>query len=281
MGFYFWLFIIVIIIVFIIYIRVYVSDGVNHPFIGLSNFDLRQLALSRDMHLYNKNIPHDDISEDTPGNGTNDNKHIEGQSETSKLPGSQKPHSTSMSSKLLKLSPKVSSPKVPTTPTPKIALPDYQLDNITEKDLRIRHNTKPSKGERICKLVLEEIYGVPFVTVRPKFLKNPETGHNVELDCYNHSLRLAVEYNGEHHYKWPNFTRQSHGAFINQLRRAKYKYEMCEKLGIYLITVPYTVPHHKIRDYIIRYLPENRHTTSITPAVTPATTPATTPSATV
>lgn len=118
-------------------------------------------------------------------------------------------------------------------------------------------NARVSKGEKICKQVLEEIYGKKFITVRPNFLKNPETNRNLELDCYNHELKIAVEYNGVQHYVWPNFTGQTKEEFTKQLRRDKFKVEQCDKNGVYLITVPYNVPHNMIKDYIIYYLPEN------------------------
>jgi hypothetical protein len=44
--------------------------------------------------------------------------------------------------------------------------------------------------------------------------------------------------------------------FINQMRRDKLKTSLCDKLGIYLIVVPYTVPHEEIPAYIVSLLPE-------------------------
>lgn len=117
--------------------------------------------------------------------------------------------------------------------------------------------SRKSKGEQICCKSLEEIYGKSFYTVRPNFLRNPETGRNLELDCYNHEIKIAVEYNGIQHYKWPNFTGQSKLEFENQLRRDNLKRRLCDDNGIYLITVPYNVPHNHIKNYIIHYLPEN------------------------
>jgi hypothetical protein len=113
-----------------------------------------------------------------------------------------------------------------------------------------------SRGERLCKQTLERIYGLPFVTVRPSWLTNPETQEPLELDCYNDDLKIAVEYNGEQHYKWPNFTNQSYNQFINQVRRDKFKMELCEKLGVYLIIVPYNIKYEKIPSYILSHLPE-------------------------
>jgi hypothetical protein len=114
-----------------------------------------------------------------------------------------------------------------------------------------------SKGERICCETMENIYGLPFKSIRPKWLQNPETGYNVELDCYNDELKLAIEYNGEQHYKWPNYTNQTYEQFINQTRRDTLKRQLCDKKGVYLIVVPYNVPHEKIPQYIISYLPES------------------------
>lgn len=118
---------------------------------------------------------------------------------------------------------------------------------------KIRVNNRPSKGELKCKQVLEELFAREFVTVRPDFLCNPETGYNLELDCYNHDLRLAVEYNGEYHYKQPkNHTLESFEKrqYLDQL-----KAELCERNGIHLITVPYTVSIDEIEGYIMERLP--------------------------
>jgi hypothetical protein len=113
-----------------------------------------------------------------------------------------------------------------------------------------------SRGERLCCQTMENIYGVPFNTIRPDWLENPETGENLELDCYNDDLKLAVEYNGEQHYKWPNFTNQTHQQFINQVRRDTLKMDLCDRNGIYLIVVPYNISHDNIPAYIMSYLPE-------------------------
>jgi len=120
-------------------------------------------------------------------------------------------------------------------------------------------NEKLSKGEMLCKKAIEDIYGLPFYCVRPDFLKNPETGRNLELDLYNDKLKLAIERNGEHHYKYPNTFHKTKEEFINQVRRDQYKVEMCDQQGIYLISVPYNVPntYPAIRKYIEHFLPEN------------------------
>jgi hypothetical protein len=114
-----------------------------------------------------------------------------------------------------------------------------------------------SKGEVVCCRVLEALFCRPFDRVRPSFLKNPETKRNLELDCYNEEIGLAVEYNGYQHYHWPNFTGQTREAFEQQLRRDRYKKTMCEKKGITFIAVPYTVEFDRIGSYIWRRLPSH------------------------
>lgn len=141
--------------------------------------------------------------------------------------------------------------------------PNVEDKFYVKKDLRcpngkIREDTKSyTRGERICKDTLEKLYGLPFKKERLKCLENPLTGRRLELDCYNEQLQIAVEYNGIQHYVWPNYTGQSYEDFIYQIQRDQLKVELCDKNGIYLITVPYNIPMKKIPDYIQYYLPEN------------------------
>jgi len=112
----------------------------------------------------------------------------------------------------------------------------------------IKERKFSSKGEKISCETAEKIFKVPFNKVRPYFLKNPETGKNLELDCYNPDIKVAIEYNGEQHYKWPNFTNQSQFEFENQVRRDEYKRQTCDENNVYLITIPYYVKN--IPEYI-------------------------------
>lgn len=116
---------------------------------------------------------------------------------------------------------------------------------------------RDSKGELKCREVMEKLYRRSFPKTRPQFLRNPETGYLLELDCYCEDLALAVEYNGSQHYMWPNYTNQNYESFIKQRRRDRLKVDLCDLNGVYLITVPYNVPIEEIEEYIIYYLPEN------------------------
>lgn len=118
---------------------------------------------------------------------------------------------------------------------------------------------KPSLGERVCKNYLESRFGVPFKHCRPLFLKNPDTGHNLELDLYSPELRLAVEYQGILHYRYPNWRHDTPAQFAKQIKHDRFKKAMCERVGVYLICVPcheVGLPTKDIPNYIEDRLPE-------------------------
>lgn len=144
-------------------------------------------------------------------------------------------------------------------------LPSYDIEYYRNYTLKDKNNIKrmehrsanESRGEKICRSVLEKFFEKPFPSVRPDFLVNPETGKNLELDCYNEELGIALEYNGYQHNVWPNNYHKTEAEFIAQLRRDDMKRRVCEEAGIYLINVPHNIPHAKIPKFIEYYLPEN------------------------
>jgi hypothetical protein len=116
---------------------------------------------------------------------------------------------------------------------------------------RPRTAPKESYGEKTCREVLVEHFQRPFPNARPGFMSNPVTGgkYNLELDCYNDELKLAVEYNGEQHYNYIPFFHRNKEAFYNQKYRDEMKRNRCKELGITLIEVPYT-EKNRIREYL-------------------------------
>lgn len=112
-----------------------------------------------------------------------------------------------------------------------------------------------SRGELECKKVLEDFFHRPFNKVRMDHMKNPITNANLELDCYNDDLKLAVEYHGKQHYEYSHFL---HGGnkerFRNQQYRDYVKKDLCQKNGISLIEVPYTVTIDKIKNFLANQL---------------------------
>ena len=115
----------------------------------------------------------------------------------------------------------------------------------------VNQPTKMSKGEIACRQYLEQRFKKPFPSCRPDFMFNSVTGENLELDMFNKELMLACEYNGKQHYEYnPFMHRNSKQNFRNQQYRDHMKQEICKKLGIKLITVPYTVHIDDIPVYI-------------------------------
>lgn len=117
---------------------------------------------------------------------------------------------------------------------------------------------KTSRGEAITCQTLANIYGKPFTSVWPQWLINPETGKRMQLDCYNHELRIAAEYQGEQHYVYPNAYHTSVEQFHKQRQRDLYKRQICDQLGIYLITVNHNVPYGAIPSYVSSHTPEQQ-----------------------
>ena len=112
-----------------------------------------------------------------------------------------------------------------------------------------------SKGENLCRKIMQELTGMKFYKVRPDFMRNPVTGVFLELDCYNDTLKLAVEYNGAQHDKYNKFMHQgSMDKFRNQQYRDYIKKTLCQEHNVYLIVVPHTVKLKDLRPYLVEKL---------------------------
>lgn len=117
---------------------------------------------------------------------------------------------------------------------------------------------KESKGEIECRRALEKILKKPFTKARPDFLRNEVTGgvYNMELDCYNSDLKIAVEYHGQQHYKFVPYFHKNRDRFMHQRYRDVLKRKLCEENGITLIEVPYTVNVNDIESFLRKKLVE-------------------------
>lgn len=107
------------------------------------------------------------------------------------------------------------------------------------------------KFEEECRSILEKIYNLPFTSVRPSFLRNPITNHNLELDCYNDELKLAIEYDGSQHAQYtPKFHGDDKWKFIYQVRKDDWKNLKCKENGVTLVRIPHYIPFDKLEQYI-------------------------------
>lgn len=125
----------------------------------------------------------------------------------------------------------------------------------------MQKKTQSSKREEACRLIFEEIFGAKFESTRRlSWLTNPETGHRLELDGYNKDLGIAFEFNGVQHYEYPNHLHRDETEFIAQKRRDIFKHHQCDKNGVYLITIPYTVKDKDLKAFILDKLPTGPQT---------------------
>jgi hypothetical protein len=121
-------------------------------------------------------------------------------------------------------------------------------ESVQEQDQP--QDANESKGERASRAAAERIFEKPFVKVRPDFLRNVVTNHNLELDVYNEELKLAIEYSGRQHYEFVPFFHKNYEAFLNQKYRDEMKKNKCKEQGIQLIEIPYTVKLEDIESFI-------------------------------
>jgi hypothetical protein len=127
------------------------------------------------------------------------------------------------------------------TPSPR---PVVQIEQQVRLKTFVNPNVarKVSMGEELTIKALEALLGRQVQSqVRPFFLRNPETGRPLELDCYDPVSRIAVEYSGRQHYEFPSSFFTNEQDFYNQVYRDQLKRDLCDKNGIYLITVPYLI----------------------------------------
>jgi len=125
-----------------------------------------------------------------------------------------------------------------------------------EKKPSQSHTTKKpirKKNESRCREILERIYGRPFPTVRPNFLKRAN-GRNLELDGYCEELKLAFEYQGIQHDKFTRKFHKSKQDLVDQQQRDRDKLVLCQKAGVTVIIIPHTVRYEKLEQYILQEL---------------------------
>lgn len=88
---------------------------------------------------------------------------------------------------------------------------------------------------------------VPFGKSRPVWLRNDLSGHPMELDGFNPSLSLAIEYQGEQHFKRVEYF-QNENDFIDQQRRDRLKRDICAANGVLLLEI--RAPNSSLRNSV-------------------------------
>ena len=111
--------------------------------------------------------------------------------------------------------------------------------------------------EEKCRKIFQELFGSPFRSVRPDWLKNPLTYQNLELDGYNPYVvtplgkGLAFEYDGKQHTEFTPCFQSCVEDFEYQVLRDSLKDEMCKEEGVLLIRIPRYVPYYDLQNFIV------------------------------
>jgi hypothetical protein len=128
---------------------------------------------------------------------------------------------------------------------------EYEFNDSLEILNKKTKKNNISNGEKMCKDILKELYpNHIFEKIRPNWLCNDLTNHNLELDFYNEQLKLAIEYNGIQHYQYIPFFHNNIENFQLQKLRDEIKQNKCNRYNIRLIIIPYHFEKNEAKEYI-------------------------------
>jgi len=111
--------------------------------------------------------------------------------------------------------------------------------------------------ERLVRACFEEIFNDQFPKTRPSWLLS-DTGRKIELDGFNKRLSLAFEHHGEQHYRRLPYFQRTPDAFRRQLKIDELRRNECQRQGVTLIEIPYTVPVDDLFSHVLGALDELR-----------------------
>src|SRR5690348_9463353 len=132
-----------------------------------------------------------------------------------------------------------------------LLVPKELIKKKTAKKKRVNQH------EERCREIFEEIFDLPFKTIRPDWLKNPVPGgQNLELDGYNSTIMtpmgrgLAFEYDGAQHSRYiPHFHRKGPQEFVYQVKKDMLKDKICKERNVMLIRIPSFVLFDDLKMY--------------------------------
>lgn len=88
------------------------------------------------------------------------------------------------------------------------------------------------KTQRLLTQILSKVVGErPICNYRPEWMKNPQTGHSLEIDIYFPKSKIAIEYNGIQHYKQVFFAKNisKHHTLSEIKKRDKIKKRLIKR----------------------------------------------------
>ena len=134
-------------------------------------------------------------------------------------------------------------------PRPRQAISKIRCGVVkTIRSKRVKFS-REEKVRRIC----EQIFcPLKFPSIRPEWLINHFTGKRMEIDLYNHSLNLAIECQGQQHYKWIKHF-QTYKEWLAMKERDLLKAAILRRRKIRLLYVPSLkkLPDELLEEFII------------------------------
>jgi very-short-patch-repair endonuclease len=131
---------------------------------------------------------------------------------------------------------------------------EKRTDNTSgNKNIFYKH-WRDGKREYHIKSILENLTQKKWISIRPKWLKNPYTKRNLEIDCYCEQLNIAVEIDGEQHHHYVSWFHKTFQNYLKQKENDLIKAKLLRERGVRLIRIPYDVPYNKLEEYIITQL---------------------------
>lgn len=121
--------------------------------------------------------------------------------------------------------------------------------------------------EEICRHALMEAFEYKYSFETTRKLPWLKAKSNLEIDCYNDSLKLGLEHHGQQHYEPCEHMHRPLSQYDEQVARDCIKEELCKQNGVDLIIVPYSIHMFKIRPFIREKLQELRPDLILGPAV--------------
>jgi hypothetical protein len=106
---------------------------------------------------------------------------------------------------------------------------------------------KFSREEKVRRICEQLFYPLKFPSVRPEWLINHKTGKRMEIDLYNHNLNLAIECQGQQHYKWVKHF-QTYKEWLAMKETDLLKAAILRRRKIRLLYVPSIL---KLRDELL------------------------------
>ena len=139
----------------------------------------------------------------------------------------------------------------------------YKTVDYNDVDSLKKLNNR-SKGERLCRLILESLFETSFSSSYPEFLaysdKKGGKKTKLEIDLFNSDLDFGVEYQGRQHYVYVKHFHKDLAGYDRSCKRDDFKRKGCHKNGIFLIEVPYYVKDDEMCKFLWDRIPEHLKT---------------------